>query len=216
MVIRRRINIECLKKTSLDNPVAINFFTMLENSYSKNMKTLAVKTILNRMWKLGLYENKEKKGPIRKLLNELENARCGEYIKGSRGHPSRFVWHYNMLDVAKLALEYSDEFEPEPLNDSSDSDEFVEHCYLLRRDYKFVIRLPYELTRYEGLRLGLFVQGIAYLQEEDFDDYEKSTESKEYIFPLNAEVDIPLALPIDLFENEASLLTDYFDSLVRE
>ena len=58
MVIRRRINIECLKKTSLDNPVAINFFTMLENSYSKNMKTLAVKTILNRMWKLGLYENK--------------------------------------------------------------------------------------------------------------------------------------------------------------
>lgn len=109
-------------------------------------------------------------------LKSLEDLRCGSFIIGRRGQPSRFAWAVEMiglgraaqgeqtdvevLDVVDAETEEGEEPEADMLTDT------VRHIYVLRPNFSVVLNLPSDLTTKESLRLAEFIKTLPFNSED--------------------------------------------------
>jgi hypothetical protein len=105
---------------------------------------------------------------ITHLLKELQRAGCGEYIVGRKGHPSRFRWYVETVDIGRRAAGIpSDIGHGSPNGGQVDgdspasSDEFT-HRFQLRPDLLVSLRLPADLTTPEAARLADFIKTLPF------------------------------------------------------
>jgi hypothetical protein len=112
---------------------------------------------------------------ITHLLKELQRAGCGEYIVGRKGHPSRFRWYVETVDVGRRAAGIPSDIGHGSLNGDEDtlaetradgdspasSDEFM-HRFQLRPDLLVSLRLPADLTTPEAARLADFIKTLPF------------------------------------------------------
>lgn len=96
------------------------------------------------------------------LFRGLEKLGYGRFIEGRKGHPSRFVWSSNSIEVAKAAkgesvsitMIASDE------SDDNDAEEMITHRFYLRAKTVVSIDLPTDFTEKEAERLGSFLKTL--------------------------------------------------------
>lgn len=96
------------------------------------------------------------------FFRTIENAGCGEYIEGRRGHPSRFSWEVSLRSVAQVARGTTEAVEA-IIEDDSNGEEalMMEHSFRLRAGLAVALSLPDDLTIAEGERLSDFVRTLA-------------------------------------------------------
>lgn len=104
------------------------------------------------------------------VLKELEELKCGEFIIGRRGQPSRFQWAVEMVSVGQAAkrergeVEFLKEEEAKP--EESDESELpanaIRHTFNLRPDYSVVLELPADFSAREASRLAEFVKTLPF------------------------------------------------------
>jgi hypothetical protein len=99
----------------------------------------------------------------------LERARCGKYIEGRLGHPSRFSWDVGLVSVGQAARgdvrivegnahdDMDEAAEPSTIRPASRT-----HRYHLRPDLEMSIELPADLTILEASRLADFVKTLPF------------------------------------------------------
>lgn len=108
------------------------------------------------------------------VLRKLEEAGCGKFLTGRKGHPTRFEWHYDLVSVAKVAtgeVQVVEEIHPAPQTDNGDEPEVVEaplpegaieHKYQLRAGWPVTLALPADLTVREAARLSEFIKTLPF------------------------------------------------------
>jgi hypothetical protein len=112
------------------------------------------------------------------ILRKLDEAGCGKFLAGRKGHPTRFEWHYDLVSVARAAtgeVQVVEQIQPTPHGENGDGSGVVEvavpegaieHKYQLRADWQVVLALPSDLTSREAGRLSDFIKTLP------FDDLE--------------------------------------------
>lgn len=117
---------------------------------------------------------------ITHLLKELQRAGCGEYVVGRKGHPSRFRWYVETVDVGRRAAGTPSDIRhgsPNGVGDTlvetrvdghspANSDEFT-HRFQLRPDLLVSFRLPADLTTPEATRLADFIKTLPFEAPEE-------------------------------------------------
>lgn len=112
---------------------------------------------------------------ITHVLKQLQQAGCGEYIVGRKGHPSRFRWDVEMVAVGRYAAGISTNIDRGlPNGDEgtqtetgadgrlpASSHEFT-HGFQLRPDLLVSFRLPADLTSSESVRLADFIKTLPF------------------------------------------------------
>jgi len=103
------------------------------------------------------------RGEVVFAFRELENAHCGKFLVGRKGHPTRFEWAVPLSQVGVLATsDGTVEPELEKTTPPSASPKTLEHRYILRRDYAVTLALPADLTDSEATRLADFIRTIPF------------------------------------------------------
>lgn len=109
-----------------------------------------------------------------KTLRKLEDAGCGKFLTGRKGHPTRFEWSYDLVSVAKAAtgeVQVVEEIQPAPQTDNGEEPEAVEvplpegaieHKYQLRAGWQVTVGLPSDLTSREAARLSEFIKTLPF------------------------------------------------------
>ena len=123
-------------------------------------------TKVKRILKLLMDEGTEvSRGNMIRLLKNLQELGCGQFVTGRHGWPSRFIWDVAMTNAARIAAR-----EEEDINDIEDGTteeaDFIEHLYNLRPDLELTIDLPVDLTEKEAVRLARFIKSLP-MEEED-------------------------------------------------
>lgn len=137
-----------------------------------NYREQKVERLLQSLTGEGLQTSR---GDITRVLKELERARCGEYVVGRKGHPSRFRWDVEMVAVGQYAAGTSTDIgevdpgtgseddvsssEPEPAQTADTSRQFT-HRFPLRSDLVVSLDLPVDLTAKEAARLADFIKAL--------------------------------------------------------
>jgi len=105
------------------------------------------------------------------VLKALDEAGCGQFLAGRRGHQSRFQWAVSLVDAGKAAKGVDVVVEPLERTDEASS-QFTaeaqapeapsqfEHQYQLRPGYRVVLTLPIDLTVTEANRLATFIKTL--------------------------------------------------------
>jgi hypothetical protein len=112
-----------------------------------------------------------------RVLKALEQAGCGKYVAGRKGHQSRFQWHVDMVAVGRYASGQAaviNEINPAaadeaeildtrdaPTDSTNGSDELT-HRFQLRPDLLVSIGLPINLTAVEAARLADFIRTLPF------------------------------------------------------
>lgn len=108
------------------------------------------------------------------VLRKLEEAGCGKFLTGRKGHPTRFEWQYDLVSVAKVAtgeVQVVEEIQPAPQRENGDEPEVVEaslpegaieHKYRLRAGWPVTLALPADLTAREAARLSDFIKTLPF------------------------------------------------------
>jgi hypothetical protein len=111
------------------------------------------------------------------VLKALERARCGEYVVGRKGHPSRFRWDVGMVAAARYAAGEATVIEAVDQATSDDADDSatygahdlvngatpqLTHGFQLRPDLRLSFTLPSDLTPAEATRLADFVKTLPF------------------------------------------------------
>src|SRR5437870_10107671 len=94
-----RADIETIKSIYKSDPVARTIFDDLGRRQRSTPETS-----VDRL--LAILENKghtASKTDVIQFLQALEKAGCGSFILGRRGHPSRFKWSDNFIDLGRAA-----------------------------------------------------------------------------------------------------------------
>jgi hypothetical protein len=98
------------------------------------------------------------------FLRALEEAGCGRYVEGRRGHVSRFEWFVNLIAVGEAAAgtqpTTGQMFEPDDL-DNVDED-LLRHEYRLRPELVVCLDLPHDLTPSEAGRLAEYIKTLPF------------------------------------------------------
>ena len=96
------------------------------------------------------------------LFRGLEKLEYGRFIEGRKGHPSRFVWSSNSIEVGKAAKGESVSITTivDDENKNNDSEEMITHRFYLRAKTLITIDLPSDLTEKEAERLGGFLKTL--------------------------------------------------------
>lgn len=99
----------------------------------------------------------------------LERARCGKYIEGRLGHPSRFSWDVGLISVGQAARGDVRIVEGSAHDEMDETSEPLTirpalrlHRYHLRPDLEMSIELPTDLTISEASRLAEFVKTLPF------------------------------------------------------
>lgn len=108
------------------------------------------------------------------VLRKLEEAGCGKFLTGRKGHPTRFEWQYDLVSVAKVAtgeVQIAEEIQPAPQTDNGEEsveeevplpEGAIEHTYQLRADWRVTMALPSDLTAREAARLSEFIKTLPF------------------------------------------------------
>lgn len=99
------------------------------------------------------------------LYKQLENCGCGWFIRGRKGHPSRFEWKVSRVWVGKVASGSPTSLEPIPTDDEVEANievGFLEHTFLLRPNTEIRLQLPADLTTRESERLSEFIKALPF------------------------------------------------------
>jgi hypothetical protein len=121
-------------------------------------------------------EHKFMRREVIAVLKQLQKLRCGEFIPGRRGQPSRFEWSVDMVELGKAAqgeqvlvtslsdsAEELEEFgKPEPESEITT----LRHVFMLRHDFSVVLNLPKNFSGKESQRLSEFIRTLPFNTED--------------------------------------------------
>jgi hypothetical protein len=102
-----------------------------------------------------------KRSAVINVLRRLEEEYdLGKFIKGSQGHPSRFLFTppLNALKVALAATGAPEEEVPDEV--VTGDDDLAEHTFRLRADLQITLKLPEDITFAEAKRLSAWIRAI--------------------------------------------------------
>ena len=111
------------------------------------------------------------RGEILEVFKALAGARCGVFVVGRKGHPSRFEWSVNLVDLGRSASGEAVRVETiaapatparPPVVGDEDEDALVEHRYRLRPDLELRFDLPTSLTAAEASRISDFIKTLPF------------------------------------------------------
>lgn len=125
---------------------------------TNNQRLTRVDQLLNRLSDANLH-----RWQVIALFRRLEDFGYGKFIEGRRGHPSRFEWSANSVEVGKAAQSEvaaisSVSIETAPENGF---EELREYAFPLRPGVDAKIGLPANLTQKEADRLSAFLKSLA-------------------------------------------------------
>ncbi len=156
------VNVEALQRLYQNAETARFIFDYL----AKREKNSSATTVDRLMTVLASMGTSLGRSDIIDVFRRLEENRCGTFLTGRRGKPSRFEWGpgISMINVARAAIGETTEVEavsPEEVEDEVD-DIMVDHTFRLRPDLSISLRLPMDLTKVEAIRLGQFIQSLPF------------------------------------------------------
>ena len=102
------------------------------------------------------------------LFKGLESARCGSFVIGRKGHPSRFEWAVSLVDAGRSAsgeavrVEAISEKDKAETAEEEASASMLEHRYRLRPDVELKLELPANLSAAEAARIAEFVRTLPF------------------------------------------------------
>lgn len=101
------------------------------------------------------------------VFKQLEDFGVGEFIPGRKGHPSRFVWHVDSvnistLDVAPLPHHREEMRTAQPAAEGHSTSFLITHRFQLRQDLAVTFLLPADISAAEALRLSNFIQTLPF------------------------------------------------------
>ena len=144
------------------NKTAFDSFAARE----KNSAETKVERMLYLLSQAGLAEVGRK--DVVDLFRELQEANCGEFLIGRRGHFSRFAWGVSLIDVGQVAageaetVEVLSEAEKQNVEAEEAQTADIEHAFNLRPDSRVVLRLPKNFTGAEAMRLADFIKTLPF------------------------------------------------------
>lgn len=94
------INVNKLTDLAINNTIAYNICEALSN-YKCNRQITTVDRICFMLKRNGVSMDRKY---IIETLKSLSSTGCGKYIKGSKGHKSRFEWFLGARETARLIL----------------------------------------------------------------------------------------------------------------
>jgi len=105
-----------------------------------------------------------------RFLRSIENAGCGKYIEGRRGHNSRFVWHVRMSDVGRVAkgeqIEVSvvngEETATMEPDGAAQEEAAITHRFYLRPNFLVEMNLPKDVRTTEAERIADWVKTLPF------------------------------------------------------
>jgi hypothetical protein len=106
------------------------------------------------------------RGEIIQAFQEFERIRCGTFIVGRKGRPSRFRWSVGLPSLGRAASG-----EDVPLETISEEErkaaelpegELETHPFLLRPNMKVELALPADLSSAEASRLADFIKALPF------------------------------------------------------
>jgi hypothetical protein len=132
--------------------------------FSARERNRSITTVDRLLHKLIADGDDMSRGDVVGVLQRLDEVGCGRFIPGRKGHPSRFEWAVNLVDVGRAAAGESIEtFEAASDSDPDDGqDVLLEHHFRLRKDLEVPFRLPADFTAAEAARLAAFIQTIPF------------------------------------------------------
>jgi len=98
------------------------------------------------------------------VFQSLEDCGCGQFVKGVRGWPSRFVWSTAMISVGRAATGEQEEVEQlaEEMTEPAVEHDWITHSFHLRPDLTLELDLPADLTAQEATRIARFVEALPF------------------------------------------------------
>lgn len=132
----------------------------------KNSKTTSV----DRLQKALSDENIDlTRTEIIDFFRELEDAGCGIFVVGRKGHPTRFEWTVPLIDIGRVAR--GDEIEVlalsnEALDSTTVTEEeangLIKHRFVLRPNFDVHLELPEDLSPAEAGRLADYIRTLPF------------------------------------------------------
>lgn len=102
------------------------------------------------------------------VFRKLDEYGAGEFIPGRRGHPSRFRWAVDSINVSTVDVSFSkNDGVPSgpPINlpvFAGESTVMIIHHYQLRKELLLSLQLPGDITSVEAHRLAQFIQSLPF------------------------------------------------------
>lgn len=103
------------------------------------------------------------------VFRKLDEYGAGEFIPGRRGHPSRFRWAVDSINVSTVDVSFTknDGISPSgpPVNlpaFAAESTVMIMHHYQLRKELLLSLQLPGDITSIEAHRLAQFIQSLPF------------------------------------------------------
>lgn len=125
---------------------------------TNNQRLTKVDQILNRLSSANVQRRE-----VIALFRKLEELGHGKFIEGRKGHPSRFEWLSNSMEVGKAA-----QGDVSPISQVSVNavpeigfDELRKYSFPLRNGVDATFELPTNLTQKEADRLGALLKSLA-------------------------------------------------------
>lgn len=157
------IDTASLRKLYEENPSAKAAFDHFARRQNNSAKT----TVDRLHTALRTSGHEVSRRDVIELFKVLQEARCGRFVIGRRGQPSRFEWTVGLTDVGRVAA--GEQVKVEKItaaetadfdNNGADASELVEHRYRLRADLELTVALPMDLTPAEADRLACFIKTL--------------------------------------------------------
>ncbi len=127
-------------------------------SRTNNQRVTKVDQVLNR-----LRGNNVQRWEVIATFRKLEELGHGKFTEGRKGHPSRFVWSSNPIDVGRVAQGHEASISMVSVSTTADggSEEMREYVFRLRSGTDATFELPTDLTEKEAERLNAFLKSLA-------------------------------------------------------
>ena len=127
-------------------------------SRTNNQRVTKVDQILNR-----LRSDSVQRWNVIALFRKLEELGHGRFVEGRKGHPSRFVWSSNPIEVGRAAQGSEAPIMSVPISSPGNEElaEMREYVFPLRAGTDATFQLPTNLTLKEAQRLSAFLQTLA-------------------------------------------------------
>ncbi len=103
------------------------------------------------------------------FFRQLEEANCGQFVIGRKGHPSRFEWITSLISVGQAAsgeVTKVDTIAESGSVEEAEEDidgQMLDHRYLLRPGLELKFTLPQDLTQGEASRIADFVRTLPFV-----------------------------------------------------
>ena len=154
-----RMNDQRLASLQRKSPVSKLIFEHLA-ARQRNRKETTVDGLISALQRDGTEVSRNE---VVAIFKELQDAECGKFLVGRKGHQSRFEWKVPLSKVGGIAPAFDaspGEEERKPLVETPASTLY--HQYILRQDFTVKLSLPADLTDAEASRLADFIRTIPF------------------------------------------------------